>query len=64
MYLRVTDKRTGHEFDALDTDKRIGGVFQLANKKEYPPSPYPRQPKHDPLKQATKGSASTEKKEG
>ena len=54
MYVRVKDKRTGHELDVLSTDNRIGDVFQLANKDGYPDSPHPRAAKHNPLPSTTK----------
>lgn len=54
MYVRVRDKRTGHELDVLSTDKRIGDVFQPVSKASYPDSPYPRAAKHNPLPSTVK----------
>lgn len=64
MYLRVRDEVTGDEFDALESNKRIGGRLKLVNKQEYPPSPYARAAKTNPLPSTAKGSASIVKKEG
>lgn len=66
MYVRVKDKSTGHEFDVLKTDKRIGKEFELVKKKECPESPYPRRALHNPLPSTAKNAvaAKSEKKEG
>ena len=65
MYVRVKDKVTGDEFDALESNPKIGDRLTLVNKKEYPPSPYPRAAKHNPLPSTAKGeSVKSEKKEG
>lgn len=54
MYVRVKDKRTGHEFDVLRTDNRIGDALQPVNRASYPDSPYPRAAKHNPLPSTVK----------
>ena len=46
MFVRVRDKGTGHQFDVAETDPRIGGPFELLNRKTYPPSPVIRPAKH------------------
>jgi len=46
MYVRVRDRATRHEFDVPEGDKRIGVQFDLVKKKQYPPSPVQRRPKH------------------
>lgn len=56
MFVRVRDQSTGHEFDVPEADKRIGGAFELVRKKQYPPSPSVRRPKHNvgPVRGAAK----------
>lgn len=62
MYVRVRDKVTGDEFDALESNPKIGDRLTPVNKKDYPLSPYPRAAKHNPLPSTVKGdSAKTEK---
>lgn len=63
MYVRVKDKRTGHEFDVLSTDNRIGGAFQLVDKASYPDSPHPRAAKHNPLPSTVKRESVKPEKE-
>lgn len=63
MYVRVRDKRTGHEFDVLSTDKRIGDVFQPVNKAGFPDSPYPRAAKHNPLPSTVKRESAKPEKD-
>lgn len=63
MYLRVRDDVTGDEFDALESNKRIGGRLQLVNKKEYPPSPYARAAKTNPLPSTAKGAPAKSEKD-
>ena len=46
VYVRVKDRDTGHEFDVIEGDYRIGGPLQLVNKPAYPPAYQPRPPKH------------------
>ena len=46
MFVRVKDKSTGHEFDVPESDPRIGKTFTALSKKDYPPSPVVRRPKH------------------
>ncbi|KUM31573.1 hypothetical protein AQ436_00075 [Arthrobacter sp. EpRS66] len=54
MYVRVKDKVTGDEFDALESNPKIGDRLTPVNKKEYPLSPYPRAAKHNPLPSTVK----------
>ena len=46
MFVRVRDKSTGHQLDVPEADPRIGGPFELLNRKTYPPSPFSRPAKH------------------
>ncbi|MCP6280609.1 hypothetical protein NL459_28705, partial [Klebsiella pneumoniae] len=59
-FVRVRDKSTGHQFDVAEGDRRIGGAFELLNRKGYPPSPVIRPAKHHVR---PTGSASTRKTE-
>lgn len=49
MYVRVKDKVTGDEFDALESNPKIGNRLILLNKKDYPPSPHARAALTNPL---------------
>lgn len=60
MFVRVRDKDTGHQLDVAETDPRIGGPFELLNRKTYPPSPVIRPTKH---RLRPTGAASTTKTE-
>ena len=62
MYTRVKDKSTGHVFDVISTDKRIGGQFEPV--KGVKPARYPRPAKHNPLPSTAKNvvAAKIEKK--
>lgn len=69
-YVRVRDKGTGHEFDAVATDKRIGLEFVPVDKPNFPPTWQPRRPRFNvgPSKRAVSNPRSSEtadtKKEG
>ena len=46
-YVRVRDKDTGHEFDALDTAWQIeAGIYVPVKSDRFPESQYPRPAKH------------------
>lgn len=66
MYVRVKDKVTGDEFDALESNPKIGDRLTLLEKKEYPPSPYARAAKTNPLPSTAPDAvvAKSAKKEG
>ncbi|GMA26199.1 hypothetical protein GCM10025864_39580 [Luteimicrobium album] len=46
MFVRVRDPSTGHQFDVPETDRRIGVSLALLDRPHFPPSRYPRPPKH------------------
>ena len=52
MYVRVKDKVTGHVFDVISTDKRIGDRFERV--RGVKDSRYPRPSKTNPLPSTAK----------
>ena len=63
VYQRVKDKATGHVFDVLASDKRIGVQFEPVKGEK--PSRFARPAKHNPLPSTAKSvvAAKSEKKE-